>query len=116
MTTAPQESNARSAGYRGDPIFKGCTRPAMLFGVPVIPLVIVGGSIVLLSVWISMFILPLIVPIVLVMRQIAQTDDQMFRLLGLKAQFRLIHFNRTGRFWRASAYSPIAFTKRKRES
>lgn len=88
----------------------------MLFGVPVIPLVIVGGSIVLLSVWISMFILPLIVPIVLVMRQITKTDDQMFRLLGLKAQFRLIHFNRTGRFWRASAYSPVAFTKRKRES
>lgn len=96
-----------------DPLFKGCTRPAMLFGVPLVPLAVVGGVVVLISVWTTILFALTLIPIVITMRIIAKSDDQQFRLLGLKFVFRVINRNRNGRFWKASAYSPIAFTKRK---
>lgn len=113
MTTAPQQNASRSLGYRGDPLFKGCTRPAMIFGVPVMPFVIVCGSIVLITVWTTFFCLVALPVAILLMRHITKTDDQMFRLLWLKMRFRLMHYNHNARFWKASAYSPIAFKKRK---
>lgn len=94
-----------------DPLFKGCTRPAMLFGVPVVPMVLVGGAVFLFSVYTSLLCMVLLVPVVITMRLITKSDDQMFRLLRLKAMFR--HGNRNGKFWKASAYSPVEFTKRK---
>lgn len=96
-----------------DPLFKGCTRPAMLFGVPLVPLAVVGGVVVLISVWTTILFAFTLIPIVITMRIIAKSDDQQFRLLGLKFLFRVINRNKNGRFWKASAYSPIAFTKRK---
>jgi len=104
-----------------DPLFKGCTRPAMYFGVPVVPLAIVSIVVVLLAIYIKFILVSLLVPIILVMRLITQNDDQQFRLLGLKFMFRgfnipifnrIFHCNRNGKFWKASAYSPIQFTKR----
>ena len=96
-----------------DPLFKGCTRPAMWFGVPVVPLVIVSLIIILLAVWFSFFIAAALLPVILTMRWIAKTDDQQFRLLGLKMLFRLINYNHNADFWKSSAYSPITFKKRK---
>lgn len=96
-----------------DPLFKGCTRPAMVFGVPLVPLAAVCVVVILLSIWTTIFLAVLLVPIVLVMRQIAKQDDQQFRLLGLKILFRVINTNKNGKFWKASAYSPLAFKKRK---
>lgn len=97
-----------------DPLFKGCTRPAMMFGVPVVPLAIVSGVFILLAIWTKIFVVLALVPIVLVMRLIAKKDDQQFRLLGLKMMFRLVNFNHNGRFWnKASTYSPLSFKKRK---
>ncbi len=112
MTTA-QNPGPRSLGYRGDPLFKGCTRPAMVFGVPILPFVIVTGGVVLLAAWTTIFLIIFLPVAILVMRQITKTDDQMFRLLGLKMRFRLFNYNHNGRFWKASAYSPVAFKKRK---
>lgn len=96
-----------------DPLFKGCTRPAMVFGVPLVPLAVVSGVVILLSVWTTIFLSATLIPIILVMRQIAKSDDQQFRLLGLKIVFRIVNSNRNGKFWKASAYSPFAFQKRK---
>lgn len=96
-----------------DPLFKGCTRPAMVFGVPLVPLAAVSVVVILLSVWTTVFFAATLVPIVLVMRQIAKSDDQQFRLLGLKLLFRGINYNHNGKFWKASAYSPFSFQKRK---
>ena len=96
-----------------DPLFKGCTRPAMLFGVPLVPLAFVSGAIILLSIWTTIFLSFTLFPIILVMRQIAKSDDQQFRLLGLKMMFRVINYNHNAKFWKASAYSPFAFQKRK---
>lgn len=111
--TSPRHSDQYAEGYKGDPLFKGCTRPPMLFGVPVVPCIVVCGSLLLITVWTT----PLFgatVPLALaIMRAMVKEDDQQFRLLALKLHFRVIHFNWTGRFWKASTYSPIALTKRK---
>jgi len=96
-----------------DPLFKGCTRPAMVFGVPLVPLAVVSGAVILLSVWTTVLLALTLVPIVMVMRLIAKSDDQQFRLLGLKFLFRAVNYNHNNRFWKASAYSPLPFKKRK---
>lgn len=96
-----------------DPLFKGCTRPAMIFGVPLVPLAAVSVVVILVSVWTTVFFAATLVPITLTMRQIAKSDDQQFRLLGLKLLFRGINYNHNAKFWKASAYSPFAFKKRK---
>jgi type IV secretion system protein VirB3 len=96
-----------------DPLFKGCTRPAMMFGVPLVPLASVSVVVILLSVWTTIFFAATLVPIILTMRQIAKSDDQQFRLLGLKLLFRGINYNHNAKFWKASVYSPLAFKKRK---
>lgn len=96
-----------------DPLFKGCTRPAMYLGVPLVPLVVVTVVVILISVWTTLFVALTLIPIVIVMRQIAKADDQQFRLLGLRLLFRGVHYNHNAKFWRASTYSPIAFKKRK---
>lgn len=98
---------------RHDPLFKGCTRPAIVFGVPLVPLGIVVGVVILLSVWIKFFLSFSLIPIILGMRMIAKTDDQQFRLLGLKLWCRFIpNYNKNKQFWQASAYSPLVFKKR----
>ena len=96
-----------------DPLFKGCTRPAMMFGVPLGPLSFVSGVVIMLSVWTTIFFAFTLIPIVLTMRQIAKSDDQQFRLLGLKLRFRVVNYNHNANFWKASAYSPFVFKKRK---
>jgi type IV secretion system protein VirB3 len=100
-----------SAGQ--DPLFKGCTRPAMLFGVPVVPLAVVSGGVLLLSLWLSILLALGLLPLFFVMRGLAQSDDQKFRLLWLKLYFRLIHYNHTRRFWRSSHYRALNYIRRK---
>ena len=95
-----------------DPLFKGCTRPAMLFGIPLVPLAIVSGMVILVSIWTTIFVSTLLVPLLLIMRHIAKSDDQQFRLLGLKFLFRTINYNHNRKFWKASVYSPFVFKKR----
>jgi len=73
----------------------------------------VCGALILLAVWTTIFMVLLIPLAIGIMRTMVKEDDQKFRLLGLKMQFRLIHFDRTARFWKSSTYSPLAYTKRK---
>ena len=96
-----------------DTVFKGCTRPAMMFGVPIVPLAVVGMVVILVAVWTTVLLVILMVPIIFVMRLIVQNDDQQFRLLSLRALFRVIHRNRNASFWKSSAYSPLQFERRK---
>jgi len=95
-----------------------------MWGVPVLPLIIVVGSVILIALWSRMLLIGvLLIPIILVMRMIASKDDQQFRLLGLKFIFRginkpflnrLFHCNKNKDFWKSSAYSPIQFKVRNR--
>lgn len=94
-----------------DPVFKGCTRPSMLWGVPIYPLVCVSLIVFLITAWTSILFCLILIPIILIMRVIVQHDDQQFRLLWLKIRFR--SNQRNSKFWKAAAYSPFSFQKRK---
>lgn len=106
-------SSPLEPGDPRDPLFKGCTRPAMMFGVPLVPLMCVALVVILLAVWTSVLVALALLPIVVTMRLISKSDDQQFRLLGLKLLFRFVNYNHNGRFWKASTYSPIQFKQRK---
>ncbi len=96
-----------------DPLFKGCTRPAMLLGVPIGPMVLVNGLLFLIGLFLHPILWLLVVLATLVMRAIVKQDDQQFRLLGLKFQFRVARPNRNAALWKSSAYAPVTFVKRK---
>ena len=71
---------------RKDMLFRGCTRPAMFLGVPVVPFFIGAGACLLLAVYVNLLLLALLPPVVLAMRQMARRDEMVFRLLGLRWQ------------------------------
>ena len=69
-------------------LFRGCTRPPMFMGVPYIPFFIGAGGCMLLAVYFNFFWLLLTPVVILVMRQMAKRDEMIFRLIGLRLQFR----------------------------
>ncbi|MGZ5894605.1 MAG: type IV secretion system protein VirB3 [Caldimonas sp.] len=96
-------------------IYKGATRPAMKFGIPLVPLVALfgGGMLVvvwgglLFSWWIAAGDVAAIVPALAWMRFVTAQDDQRFRQLFVAARLRLHDRNR--RFWRARSYAPTLY-------
>jgi type IV secretion system protein VirB3 len=70
-------------------LFRGCTRPAMFMGVPYVPFAIGAGACLLLTFYLNMFYLALLPVVIFIMRQMARRDEMIFRLLGLRWQFRL---------------------------
>ncbi|AOB28964.1 type IV secretion system protein VirB3 [Bordetella bronchiseptica] len=97
-----------------DPLFKGCTRPAMLLGVPATSLALCSGAIALLCVWISIAFLALFPVLLLTMRIMIRRDDQQFRLIWLYLRMRWLSLDRTHAFWRSAAYAPLRMTTRRR--
>ena len=69
-------------------LFRGCTRPPMFMGVPYVPFFMVAGGGLLLSMYFNFWFLLLIPPSIMVMRHMAKRDEMIFRLLGLRLQFR----------------------------
>jgi type IV secretion system protein VirB3 len=96
---------------RRDPLFKGCTRPAMFLGVPIVPLFVVVGGIGFLSVLTTVLLNFISIPVVLVMRMIVKHDDQKLRIIGLWLLSRIQDRNRG--FWKAASYSPTIYKKRR---
>ena len=103
-----------------DPIFKGCTRPPMFVGVPMIPFLLITGIFLLLAVWlfyllspyITLFLMIIYVPIFITLRQITKKDDQRLKQWLLRIQMRTRQ--RSSRIlWGAVSYSPIRYKKRK---
>lgn len=68
-------------------IYKGLTRPAMVFGVPIIPLFAASSIICLLSLYTTFLFLGLLFPTIFVMREITKKDDLIFRTLFLGMKF-----------------------------
>lgn len=76
-----------------DALFRGCTRPAMILGVPYIPFLVGAGGPLLLSMYFSLYIL-LTIPIsILIMRFMTKRDEMIFRLIGLNLAFRFLPRN-----------------------
>ena len=97
---------------RSEAIYKGATRPAMKFGVPLVPLVVFAGVGMLLCLygglfvggWTLLLIAAVLVPGFFWMRMVTVRDDQRFRQMLIAARLRAL--DRNGRFWRARSYSP----------
>lgn len=69
-------------------MFRGCTRPPMFMGVPYVPFFMSAGGCFLLAVYTHFFLLLLLPVVIFAMRQMARRDEMIFRLLGLRLQFR----------------------------
>jgi type IV secretion system protein VirB3 len=70
-------------------LFRGCTRPAMFMGVPYVPFFVGAGACLLLAMYFNLLCLLLAPLVIFTMRQMARRDEMIFRLLGLRWQFRL---------------------------
>lgn len=100
-----------------DPVFKGCTRPAMLWGVPLVAFLLVGGAMLIPAIWallihppIGVVMLFLIIPVFITMRVVTKRDDQRLHQWALRGRLALTQRNR--RFWGVHAYAPIRFKRR----
>lgn len=100
-----------------DPVFKGCTRPAMLWGVPLVPFLMVGGGMLIPAIWallasppLGVAILFLMIPVFVVMRVITRQDDQRLAQYMLRLRMVLRQGNRG--FWGVHAYVPVRLKRR----
>ena len=66
----------------------------MLFGVPYVPFAFAVGGCFLLAIYINFFLLLLVPVIIYIMRLMAKRDEMIFRLLGLRFQFKFLTRNR----------------------
>ena len=76
-----------------DVLFRGCTRPPMILGVPYIPFMIGAGGPLLLAMYFSLYFLLTIPFIIFAMRLLAKRDEMIFRLIGLNLVFRFLPKN-----------------------
>lgn len=100
-----------------DPVFKGCTRPAMLWGVPLVPFLMVAGGMLIPGIWallasppLGVGLLFLMIPVFVVMRVITRRDDQ--RLAQYALRLRLVARQGNRRFWGIHAYVPVRLKRR----
>ncbi|MEX3844298.1 type IV secretion system protein VirB3 [Paraburkholderia sp. BR10882] len=100
-----------------DSVFKGCTRPAMLWGVPLVPFLMAGGSILIPAIWVLLASPPvgvgivlLLIPVFVTMRAVTRHDDQRLTQYVLRVRMGLRQRNR--RFWGAHAYVPVRIKRR----
>lgn len=91
-----------------DVLFRGCTRPPMILGVPYIPFLVGAGLPLLLAMYLSLYILLAIPLSVLVMRLMAKKDEMIFRLIGLNLVFRFLPRNH-GLYGSAWAFSAAQY-------
>ena len=92
----------------------------MVGGVPTVPLILICGLTLLLSVWsfylvsgyLSLFIVFVTIPVVVTMREMTKKDDQRLRQVLMRARMRLRH-RASRRTWGAISYGPLTFTRRR---
>jgi type IV secretion system protein VirB3 len=103
-----------------DPLFKGCTRPAMLGGVPMIPMIVVCLAIFLPGMWLLIFVGPVglvlifgVLPVCIWwMREVTKKDDYRLDQLIMRAELRSRQANRALWGKGVAAYSPYQARRR----
>lgn len=96
-------------------IYKGATRPAMKLGIPLVPLVVLFGLGMLLSIWGGILVSGWVVAGVVVavgpalawMRFVTRKDDQRLRQMFVALELRLR--DRNHGLWHARSYSPTVY-------
>lgn len=103
--------------YR-DPVFRGCTRPPMFLGAPMVPFILLTGFAILLAMlglfvspFISIAVITAYVPIYAWMRVATKTDDQRLNQLVLRVRMRT-RMRGGRRAWGALTYIPVVLKKR----
>ncbi len=89
--------------------YKGLTRPAMVFGVPITPLFFVCAFIALFALYVNLAISFLIFPAVFIMKEIAKKDEFIFRLLFLKLKF--FSNPASKKFYKIKTYNASSYSK-----
>ena len=90
-------------------LFKGMTRPAMLWGVPIYPLIIMLCLFSLISVWINLSIMLFSIPVFFIMKFIASQDDFMFSLLFQRMKMFTSKLNK--KYYGVKTYSSMEYRK-----
>jgi len=96
-------------------IYKGATRPPLIFGVPLVPFLLMAGSHFLVGVYLMVYasaawtvaVAAVAVPLFLWMRLATKKDDQRLRQLLLATKLALLCPNR--HFWKCRSYSPFVY-------
>lgn len=89
------------------PLFKACTRSPMLFGVPLRAGASVFLFLVLIALCSSIFVIILILPIWLIMREIAKKDDKQFNLIFCWLMTKFLYPSKLKKLWgNATSYNP----------
>ena len=65
-------------------VFKAMTRPAMVMGVPLMPLFIAGSFCMLLGTYTKIYYAVIFIPIYLVLRLMTKLDENVFQLYGIR--------------------------------
>ncbi|QKF77303.1 VirB3 family type IV secretion system protein [Arcobacter defluvii] len=90
-------------------LFKGMTRPAMLYGVPIYPLILVISIFALVSVWTNIIYMFFVIPVILVMKFIVMQDDYMFNLLFQSFKTKTPTLNK--KYYGVKSYSSMEYRK-----
>jgi type IV secretion system protein VirB3 len=93
------------------PLFKGATRVPTLWGVPMIPLMVMVMSVAVIALIVSIWWWGLLPPLWFLMAQITKNDDKAFRIWWLWIDTKLR--NRNTAFWGASSYTPAPCRRRR---
>jgi type IV secretion system protein VirB3 len=101
-----------------DPVFKGATRPAMMLGIPVVPLILVAGIHMLIAMWLFMAHQIMLVVLmgtscaicIVLMRYITSQDDH--RLNQYLLWVKSTALRRNANYWGSGTLSPIDYKKR----
>ncbi len=90
-------------------LFKGMTRPAMIFGVPIAPLMLVIGIVALISVWTNPLYIISAIPIILIMKFVANYDDFMYAILFQSLKAITPSLNK--KYYGVKTYTSLEFKK-----
>ncbi|HIF8696388.1 TPA: type IV secretion system protein VirB3 [Neisseria meningitidis] len=90
-------------------VYKGCTRPAMLFGVPIIPFLLGVGGTFLFGFMIEPPFALLAVITWWGFKELCKNDELFFHSLYIKMITKMGNGN--SRYWKATTFQPIDYRK-----
>jgi len=101
-----------------DLIFKGAIRPALMFGIPIVPFILLVGIHLLVGMWafllvsgyITLVTAMFLVVEILILRQMNANDPH--RLAQYFLHFRAVAFRRNKAYWGTHSMSPVKLKKR----
>lgn len=99
-------------GLEPFPLFKGATRVPTIWGVPMMPLLVMVIGVAVVALTVSIWWWGLVPPLWFLMAQITKNDDKAFRIWWLWFDTKVR--NRNKGFWGASTYSPSDYRKKRR--